>query len=116
MTKDEMVGWHHHSMDMNFSKLWETVKNREVWLAVIQGRRESNITEQLNNKYFARCKCLGSQKLFLWCAPQLSGTSHPEFSYPESPQGTLPGRMGVGHPVSTLGSLRAHPAQSGSEL
>ena len=78
-----------NSMDMNFSKLWETVKNREVWRAVIQGRRESNITERLNNKYFARCKCLGSQKLFLWCAPQLSGTSHPEFSYPESPQGTL---------------------------
>ena len=82
------------SMDVNLSKMWEIVKNREVWCAVIQGRRESNITERLNNKCMGRCKCLGSQKSFLWCAPQLSWTSHPEFSYPESPQGTLPGRMG----------------------
>ena len=36
------------SMDVNLSKLWEIVKNRELWCAVIQGRRESNITERLN--------------------------------------------------------------------
>ena len=27
VTEDEMVGWHHESMDMSQSKLWEMVKN-----------------------------------------------------------------------------------------
>ena len=43
------------SMDMNLSKLWEIVKNREVWHAVIQGHRELNVTEWLNNKCMGRC-------------------------------------------------------------
>ena len=30
MTEDEMVGWDHYSVDMNLSKLWEIVKDREV--------------------------------------------------------------------------------------
>ena len=31
MTEDEMVGWH-HVMDMNLSRLWELVMDREAWL------------------------------------------------------------------------------------
>ena len=27
-TEEEMVGWHHYSMDMSLSKLWEIVKDR----------------------------------------------------------------------------------------
>ena len=35
---DEMVGWSiTDSMDMNPSKLQETVKDREVWRAVVHG-------------------------------------------------------------------------------
>ena len=34
-----------HSMDMNLSKLWEIVKNRESWCAAVHGgHKELNIT------------------------------------------------------------------------
>ena len=36
-----MVGWH-HSMDMSLSKLWEMVKNREVWHAAVHGVAKSH--------------------------------------------------------------------------
>ena len=40
MTEDEMVGWH-HSVDMSLSKLWEIVKDREAWHAVVHGVTKS---------------------------------------------------------------------------
>ena len=36
------------AMDMNFGKLWEMVKDREVWCA--EGHKELDTTGQLNNK------------------------------------------------------------------
>ena len=32
------------SRDMNLSKLWETVKDREAWQATVHGVTESNMT------------------------------------------------------------------------
>ena len=40
MTEDEKVGWH-HSVNMSLSKLQETVKYREAWLAAVHGVSES---------------------------------------------------------------------------
>ena len=36
------------SMDMNLSKLWGMVKDREAWRAAVHGIAESDMTDQMN--------------------------------------------------------------------
>ena len=40
MTEDDMVGWS-HQLDVNLSKLWELVMDREVWHAAVHGVAKS---------------------------------------------------------------------------
>ena len=41
MTEDELVGWHHYSVDMSLTKLREIVKDREDWRAAVHGVTKS---------------------------------------------------------------------------
>ena len=40
-TEDEMVGWHQDSMEMNLSRLWGLVMDRETWHAAVHGVMKS---------------------------------------------------------------------------
>ena len=42
--EDEMVGWHHWLNGHEFEKLWEIVKDREAWHAIIHRMAESDMT------------------------------------------------------------------------
>ena len=50
VTEDEWLDGIIDSMDTSLSKLWETVKDREAWSAVVHGvTKELDMTDGLSN-------------------------------------------------------------------
>ena len=52
LVKSLMLGWLDcitHAMNMNLGKLWEMVRDREAWRAVVYGVTESDISGRLYN-------------------------------------------------------------------
>ena len=66
MTEDEMVGWHHWSMNMSLRKLREFVMDREAWRAAVHGvvKNGHNWATELN-----------------WRSPELQGEEQTSEKY-----------------------------------
>ena len=55
MTKDEVVEWQHWLNGYELSKLWEMVKDREAWCAVVHGitKRQTLVSNWIAKWYLA---------------------------------------------------------------
>ena len=72
-TEDEMVGWHHDSMDTNVSKLQEMVKDRDAWCAAVHEVSKSQA--RLSN-----WTVISHEKMF-WAATEDAVTNGADVEY-----------------------------------
>ena len=57
MTEDEMIGWITDSVDINLSKLWEIVKDREAWHSAVHEVAKSQTWISNWTTVLRTCEC-----------------------------------------------------------
>ena len=72
MTEDEMVGWHHNSMDMSLSRLQKLVMDREVWHAAFHGVTKSQTRLSNFHFHFSLCQSYRKRGGWLWVSKLVS--------------------------------------------
>ena len=67
VSEDEMAAWHHQCNGHELGKLWEMVRDRQVWHAMVHGVAELDMTGQLNNNIINSITTSSNIPIFIYC-------------------------------------------------